>query len=352
MVYNTLIKAYREYILAADPEDDLPPLPLAIYHRSKSPTVGVARRVRDVLEACMGLPAYMRSHDHASHPDSITFNILLDLAAELGDIDALNRVAQERRDFGLGLDHYLIHAEMKCHAVRGDLAGVTEVKERMDRLRVPPNERTFSVLVLALLRCGEVAKAELLLRNALARTLYIHDSLFMAFLQHYASTGQAEAVDTTFRAYQDKVRKWNASVWNSYIGALAVLGQVEKAEESFEQMAAHGFRPTSITYFHLIRASCVGRDLENAMSWLSTMRRRSLQPDVKVYNWVIHACLDMGDTHRLVQVLQEMEADGVAPNRVTARAKDRILKALASRIKNVGESVLSRLGRSMGAQMQ
>lgn len=352
--YNTLLKAYRQVVVGADPEDDLAPVTLAVYRAARPPTVSTVTSVEEVLRAALPLPAYMRSMglSEETSPSSVTFNILMDMAAELGDLEALQAVEAERAAFGgLGLDHYLIHSQMKCHAVRQDLAGVTEVKERMDRLRVPPNERTFSVLVLSLLRCGETAKAELLLRNALARSLYIHDSLFMAFLHHYASAGQLEQVDATFQAYQDKVRRRNVSVWNSYMGALAVMGHVERCEDAFEQMVQEGFRPTSRTYYHLIKASCVAKDLTNALSWLGTMRSRGHGggADVKAYNWVIHACLDLDDTHALVGVLQAMEADGIKPNRVTARAKDRILRALASRIKHVGDDMLTRLGRTMAA---
>jgi hypothetical protein len=99
----------------------------------------------------------------------------------------------------LQVDHYVIHSRMKCHAMRGDLAGVTQAKEDMEAGGVASNERTFSVLVLSLLQCGQTHKAELLLRNALSRRLYIHDSLFMAFLRHYAAAQDLQGVQDVFQ---------------------------------------------------------------------------------------------------------------------------------------------------------
>lgn len=323
-------------------------------------------------------------------PDSITYNVLMDFAAEVGDVGALDGVVKARGEAGFALDHYVIHSQMKAHAARGHLQGVTDAKERMEALRIPPNERTFSVLVLALLRCGQAAQATLLLRNALSRQLYVHDSLFLAFIQHHMAPAAAAAADgddhqdkdngkgsdqddaaarpdleaaravfETFRARRSGQhhagggaggalqRKWAVAVWNAWMGALAATGDVAAVQEALEAMESQGgLRPTRTSYAQAVRAACVAGDTDAAMRWLGALRQRRFSPDVRVYNWIIYACLAQPGptrTAHLAEVVAAMEREGVAPNVVTQRAKAQIMGVLASRMRSVSDAFVGRL---------
>jgi pentatricopeptide repeat protein len=123
-------------------------------------------------------------------------------------------------------------------------------------------------------------------------------------------------------------------------------------EEAFEQMQQASVPPTGTTYMALIRAACVSRDLPRAMHWLRQMRSRRLAAPVRVFNWLIYACLNAGDTATLVEVLRGMERDQVEPNRVTLRAKDHIIRLLATRMKLVSSSMLSRLSQAIDKAQQ
>jgi hypothetical protein len=385
VAYNGLIKAYREAVLAHDPEgdgDSMPPLRcLAFTPDARPPRVIEARSPTEVLEAVLPLPAHLKAAAAASEaggkravaqegavvrPDSITYNVLMDFAAELGAVDALEAVARARGEAGFALDHYVIHSQMKAHAAKGHLAGVTEAKERMESLKIPPNERTFSVLVLALLRCGQRDQAALLLRNALSRRLYVHDSLFLAFIQHHMTAGPtppdldaARQVFETFRARRDGghaagggaggalQRKWAVAVWNAWLGALAAVGDQVGVQEALEAMESQaGLRPTRTSYAQAVRAACVAGDTDAAMRWLAALRQRRFAPDVRVYNWVIYACLAQPGSARtahLAEVVAAMEREGVAPNCITQRARAQIMGVLASRMRSVSDAFVGRL---------
>lgn len=400
MAYNGLIKAYREAVLAHDPEgdgEDMPPLRCLAYSPSADPPrVIEARSPKEVLEAVLPLPAHLRAVKEAAKaagfassssgssgssgsnrreegvggvlPDSITYNVLMDFAAELGDMDALESVAKARGEAGFASDHYVIHSQMKAHAAKGQLQGVTEAKERMEALRIPPNERTFSVLVLALLRCGQAEKARLLLRNALSRQLYVHDSLFVAFIRHHvaASPRDMEGARDVFEAFRARrqhqqgqvggaggalQRRWAVAVWNTWLGALASSGDVAGVQEGIEAMEGQaGLRPTRTSYAAAVRAGCVAGDTDAAMRWLGLLRQRRFAPDIRVYNWIIYACLAQPGptrTAHLAEVVAAMEREGVRPNVVTQRAKAQIMGVLASRMRSVSDAFVERLSLTL-----
>lgn len=380
VAYNGLVKAYREAVLAHDAEgqgEEMPPLRCLAFSPDAAtlPRVIEARSPHEILAAVLPLPAYLRAAGSRAGPqeggrvlpDSITYNVLMDFAAELGDVDALEAVAKERAAAGFALDHYVIHSQMKAHAAKGGLQGVTEAKEKMEALKIPPNERTFSVLVLALLRCGQAAKAELLLRNALSRQLYVHDSLFVAFIQHHmgatASPPDLPAARAAFDAFRARhthagpaspggaggalQRKWAVAVWNAWLGALAATGDSAGVQEALEAMESQaGLRPTRTSYAQAVRAACVAGDTDAAMRWLGALRQRRFRPDVRVYNWIIYACLAQPGAERtaqLAEVVASMEREGVQPNLVTQRARAQIMGVLASRMRSVSDAFVGRL---------
>ncbi|TFJ84003.1 hypothetical protein NSK_005098 [Nannochloropsis salina CCMP1776] len=423
VAFNGLIKAYRDYVVGLDMEGEgggMAPLPLLVFPPDGgSPLWTQATTPRAVLEAAVHLPSYLQTmaavtptatapspsssspHSGApgaarrspctSHlfggPDSITYNILMDFAGELGDVEALETIHAARNAAGFAIDHYVIHSYMKAHAVRGNLAGVTEAKEKMEALRVPANERTFSVLVLSLLRCGQVEKAELLLKNALARQTYVHDSLFVAFIQHYTSapsssqqpsapekpTPRLVAAREIFEAFkarrnlgapmlatpQQSHGKWTGAVWSAWMAALARKGDLDGVLAAWKEMTlcpSLGVRPTRSTYAQVIRAACVAGEVETALQWVQKMREKKWVPDVRVYNGLIYACLEkeMGKADRkgskggggqrlLVEVLEMMERDGVQPNAITLRAKEGVMRVLASRMRAVSDTMVGKL---------
>lgn len=355
---------------------------LAFAADGSAPQIIEARSPAAVLAAVLPLPAFLRAAAEKTAgaapslqeggrvlPDSITYNVLMDFAAELGDVGALEAVVKERAAAGFPLDHYVIHSQMKAHAAGGGLQGVTEAKEKMESLKIPPNERTFSVLVLALLRCGQAAKAELLLRNALSRQLYVHDSLFVAFIQHHMAQSPpdlpaARAAFDAFRARRGGApqpgapptpggaggalqRKWAVAVWNAWLGALAATGDLTGVQEALEAMEAQaGLRPTRTSYAQAVRAACVAGDTDAAMRWLGVLRQRRFSPDIRIYNWIIYACLAQpgpARTAHLAEVVASMEREGVQPNLVTQRAHAQIMGVLASRMRSVSDAFVGRL---------
>ena len=113
---------------------------------------------------------------------------------------------------------------------------------------------------------------------------------------------------------------------------------------------AVGLRPTMTSYAQVVRAACVCGDTHTAIQWLHLMKQRRLQPDVRVYNHVIYACLARAEAHthtqthtELQEVLMMMEREGVKPNQITHRAKEQILRVLASRMRTVSDSFVGKL---------
>ena len=391
VAYNGLIKAYREYVLGLDLEGetggDMPPITLLqFFADGTTPTLIEATSPTAILDAILPLPAYLRAAQaggggggggSSTGPDSITYNVLMDFAAELGQVAALESIHQARSAAGFAMDHYVAHSYMKAHATQGNLAGVTEAKEKMEATRVPPNERTFSVLVLSLLRCGQVDKADLLLKNALSRHLYVHDSLFMAFIQHHMATQPPNlaAAREVFEAFKTRRvpsssssssssspppppvllgqqhGKWTVSVWNAWMGALARTGDLPAVLAVWEEMTspAVGLRPTMSSYAQVVHAACEAKEVETALEWVGRMKARRFMPDIRVYNQLIYACLGAttqeggGGVKHLSEVLAMMEREGVQPNAITLRAKHSIMRVLASRMRSVSDSFMGKL---------
>ena len=121
-------------------------------------------------------------------------------------------------------------------------------------------------------------------------------------------------------------------------------------QETFDEMLHHqiNLRPTLTTYSQVIRAACVSGNLESAMHYLGLMRQRRLVPEVRVYNWILYACIEKHETGILAEVVQMMEREGIQPNAVTQRAKSQIMRLLASRMRFVSDVFVGRLSARLG----
>jgi pentatricopeptide repeat protein len=268
----------------------------------------------------------------------------MDFAAELGELGALESLITRRGGAGFRYDHYVAHALIKCHAARADVPALKAAYAGMGSRQLSPNARTFSVVVLGLLRCGEGGAAEAMLTQALAEGEGVHETVIMGFLQHYAAQREAGKLGQLFDAQRPHATR---KLWGAYMAALAMLGELPGVERAFEEARTLGHRPTPVMYQALVRAAATAGELKTAVRWLQVMRDRGMTPAVRAFNWVLYACVRHGDTASLAAVVKAMDADGVRPNAVTDRIKDRILALLASRIRNVSDDFLRRLSQGL-----
>jgi len=345
ILYNCLIKAYREYALEMKSSDEVEPIVGLVFHLCGPATKELITTPAMALQSIIHVTEKMKK-DRLT-PDAASYNALLDFTAELGDWSSLLLLEQRRKDAGFKTDHWVIHAKMKCLAEMGNLEGVMSVKDEMEWRSISSNEYTFSVLTMSLLKCGSVDQAEDLLRAALVRGVPVHESLPIKFMFHFAQTGQAERLRKLLAMLKDRLGVGSANLWEGVLGSFAILGDVEQCENSFQAMVKKvGSRPSRKSFLYMVRASCVGKDPERAVAWLERMKRARYPVD-EAYSWALTACVVARDASRLHELLSAMEKDGVKSDRLTARLQMRIMEVLTLTLRESSAGIMGRLQKAL-----
>merc|ERR1719461_2211549 len=90
-----------------------------------------------------------------------------------------------------------------------------------------------------------------------------------------------------------------------------------RANELFRDMTLKAVMPDLITYSTLIKGHCSCGDLEQGLQLLDLMQRRGIAPDAILFNSILDGCAHKQMRTLTEQVLQDMEAAGIAPSNFT-----------------------------------
>lgn len=114
-----------------------------------------------------------------------------------------------------------------------------------------------------------------------------------ALITMYGKCGSLDYARRTFW----KMRKWDATSWNSIISAYAQNGEGEKAFELYQQMQSAGMAPNLATFSSVLSACCRAGLVDEGLHCFLTMSQRyGITPTSEHYNCMIDL---LGRTGRL-----------------------------------------------------
>lgn len=123
-----------------------------------------------------------------------------------------------------------------------------------------------------------------------------------------------------FEAYQlleimiERGLKLDIVIYNALMNGLCRMGKAQEALQSLGKMSDFGgnCKPTVITYTTAIDELCRDGLVDRAL--LAEMMKRSIKPDVYIYNLVIHNLSTVGRREKAMRLTSEMKEKNVVPN--------------------------------------
>jgi len=89
-------------------------------------------------------------------------------------------------------------------------------------------------------------------------------------------------------------------------------GNLEKGKEILRLMRSKGIQPDIVTYKILLRAC--GDDYKQALAFLQDMENNGLRPDLAIYESVTNTCFKAGQLKRLKEVRDKMQKKSIQPD--------------------------------------
>ncbi|KAL4533067.1 hypothetical protein Ndes2526A_g08520 [Nannochloris sp. 'desiccata'] len=209
--------------------------------------------------------------------DPRTYNMLLSVCAEAGDVKSAVRVADMLRAAGHKMDTILYTNIIKLVLLERAFSLV----QNMQSARLPTDAAVWNALVTASGRAGQLQRAFDVLEEMLAAGL-----------------------------------RPNARTYSSLIDACARTGDKELALRVYAKARREGFEKELQLYSAAINA-CVraksGPDLNTAMEIYADLQRASVAPDSALFGALLMAAGRSGDLNLALELEGEMQREGLQP---------------------------------------
>lgn len=320
---------------------------------------------------------------HGVEPDLLTFNTLIKGVARnrgsKGDSGAALGVAYrwlgELQSRGLKPDEFTYQSMVSACAAAGDAHRALEFFRKVEAERAKrveaslrfgrdskPQTRqnhTASSSISTITHSRALRSRKL--THGVLRTyddeakdwmLLPHPAAYIALMRAFLSSGAKDGVDSVLLLRDEMIARGlelGRTGYTAVADAYAERADIDSTEATLRDMMArepqHQNRKLSPVH-HCIRmkALCNAGHLDDAIAIL----REVSNPDAAVFNVLIFACAKNKDMDRLTRVLREMEASGVQPDIITARAMTTVMRHLARTLKSFDERFAANITRYAG----
>lgn len=229
--------------------------------------------------------------------DIYTFTIVLDGFCKVGRTEDAMAIFEDAIRLGLSPTIFTYNALLNGHCKEGNLLKAYDLlMEMCDNDDCPPDKISFSIVLPALLRAGEVSAAWKTFKR----------------MEHAGFEADSRALDTLARGLCRQ--------------CAADISVLREAKEVFGKVVAAGHEPVSYTYCLMAQALARGGEVDAAVAILDDMVRKGYALRKRAYTDVVRALCDRSRTYDALRVLAVVIAKDFVPGR---NAFDALLEELS-----------------------
>jgi pentatricopeptide repeat protein len=267
--------------------------------------------------------------------DATTFSSLLDALIGCGRKDLLRGVVERQQ----GAEKVVLTTAqgfgtlIRSYGIVGNAAGVWEAWREMKRLHVPLTKITISNMVVALAASeGPESSYELLKELAADPEVrpHINSVTCSSLLKAFRDAGEYDRVFAFHDEMGREGLETSTSCYNVLFDTCARCTKrqiIDKFPTMLEEMKAKGFEPNTVTYGTMLKNYCNQGNMDLVFKLMGNLKIQNLKLDEIMYNTVIHGCASNSLFERGLEVLEQMEEDGIPPSNWTLTALVRLAKA-------------------------
>lgn len=227
--------------------------------------------------------------------DPRTYNMLLSVCAQAGDVKSAVRVADMLRAAGHKMDTILYTNIIKVCAAAGDAEHAFKLYSEMKAAGVRTEKQVYATLISA---CSEQIS---ITSQSDRRTQLVLLERAFSLVENMQSARMPT----------------DAAVWNALVTASGRAGQLQRAFDVLEEMLAAGLRPNGRTYSSLIDACARTGDKELALRVYAKARREGFEKELQLYSAAINACVRAKsgpDLNTAMDIYADLQRASVAPD--------------------------------------
>jgi len=146
----------------------------------------------------------------------------------------------------------------------------------------------------------------------------LNSVVYCSILKGFTRERRLDRVWTVFKEMLSQDVDLSVVTFNTVLDACARCGSMDQVPKLLADMRSAGVKANIITYSTMIKGYCQKGQVPRAFSVIEEMRRETdLKPDEIMYNSLLDGCAQSNLVDEGLQLLQQMQAEGVPPSNFT-----------------------------------
>jgi pentatricopeptide repeat protein len=255
--------------------------------------------------------------------DEVLLSSVVEACVRIGKPDLLTaKLKQLQGDDTIALTgSHTFGSLIKAYGHAKDIDGVWRCWKEMRSRHIRPTAITLGCMVEAVVSNGDTEGAYDLIhqmqddehcRNSLNAVIYC------SVLKGFAREQKLDRVWSVFNEMQKRQVELSIVTFNTIIDACTRCGRMDQVPGVVKNMKESGIEPNVITYSTMLKGHCQAGDIQTAFSILEDMKKNTkLKPDEIMFNSLLDGCALNNLVQEGLQLLQQMESEGVKPSNFT-----------------------------------
>ncbi|XP_072955781.1 pentatricopeptide repeat-containing protein At4g21170 [Typha angustifolia] len=209
-------------------------------------------------------------------PDSSAWDGLARLLCEEGKLEKAKRLLNLRNCGTLSYELVI-----NCYCRKGEFGSAFSVLKRMDDVNLPPDLRTFTAILDAGCKFGDVRVIKLMLREMIVRGLLL-TTPFLDYgwiVERLCEVDRSYAAEMFFKRANSEKFLYESSLFMSMLSALSKVGRVEEAVRFYTSMMQEGVAVNLSCCDVFVSGICNGEPSEEVDQVLKDLIKRGFIPN-------------------------------------------------------------------------
>lgn len=213
----------------------------------------------------------------------------------------------------------IINKKIKEYAQGKQLGMALKEYRHLQNLGLKPTIHTYTNMINACVRCGEVVRAMNLLKAAEAdETTEPNEVTYTALVKGLVQDGRMGQARWILNRMKEKSLNPNVRTYDTILRGCVRFGDLPMAKWAFAQMMAAKLSPSASSYEYLVKTLCQNLNLDMAWSVVNQMETNGLLSHPSVFGYLARACALTGDienTNKAIQIAEVMfeQQEGTRP---------------------------------------
>ncbi|KAK9765824.1 hypothetical protein K7432_005541 [Basidiobolus ranarum] len=253
-------------------------------------------------------------NDEGIEPDVVTFSILIDAHSKRRNLGTALNIYREMIDSGVSPDLITFNNLLDGYAKSLDVDQAMNLYKEMSDFNIKPNVITFSILINMKAKCGLMGEAVEMYSDMMQSGLTPNVFTYTTLIDGFVKTNEIEKAASIYQEMLDSDVSPNVVTYSTLINAYTKNGLLSQAMDLFRDMLNNRVYPDVVTYNTLIDAHMKSSNLESAKRMYEDMLSFKIVPDVVTYSVMIKGYVKGEDINMAKSLIEQMKRNHVEPN--------------------------------------